>query len=207
MNDRALYIIILVSVLALMVVIIGLAHILGFPHIESPEKRAGRLGERYVRNIIQEILKDDDILLSNVQIRADEKSTELDNVIINSNGMYIIEVKNYSGELFGTEEDQEWIKNTISGSGNVYQKVVKNPIKQVKRQIYILSRLLKENDMDVWIEGYVFFVEMNSPVASSYVLRTQKDIDNAIHHGTNNDLSYTVQEQLKQLLTNQSLIV
>ena len=197
-----MYIIIFVSVFALMAVIIGLAYILGFPHIESPEKRAGRLGERYARNIIQEILEEDDILLSNVQITADEKFTELDNVIINSNGVFIIEVKNYSGELFGEEEDQEWIKNTISGAGNVYQKVVKNPIKQVKRQIYILSRLLKENDIDVWIEGYVFFVEMNSPVVSSYVLRTQKDIDNAIHHGINNDLSYIAQEQLEQLLTN-----
>ncbi len=201
---RVLYIIIIVSVLALMAVIIGLAHILGFPHIESPEKKAGRLGERYARNIIQEIFKDDDVLMSNVKITADDKSTELDNVIINSNGVFIIEVKNYSGELFGTEEDPEWIKNTISGSGNIYQKVVKNPIKQVKRQIYILSRLLKENDIDIWIEGYVFLVEMNSPVESSYVLRTQKDIDNAIHHRINNNLSHTAKEQIKQLLTDQS---
>lgn len=37
---------IIISVPALMFIIIGLVYILGLPHVESPEKKAGRLGER-----------------------------------------------------------------------------------------------------------------------------------------------------------------
>lgn len=170
------------------------------PHLESPERRAGRIGERFAINVIQEILNENDVLLTNVEISADGKNTELDNVIINPNGVFIIEVKNYYGELFGTEDDYEWIKNKITSTGNIYQQAVKNPIKQVKRQVYIMSRLLKEQGIDVWIEGYVFFVEMNSPVESPYVLVTQRDIDEVIHKGIENKLSQAVISEIETLL-------
>ena len=156
---------------------------LGPSGIELPEKRAGRLGENFASTVIQEILHDDDIMLTNVRIMAEGKETELDNLIINKHGIFIIEVKNYSGELFGEEGDDDWIKTKMTPGGSFYQKTVRNPIKQVNRQIYILSRFLKENDIHVWIEGYVFFVQNNSPIESKYVLRTQRDIDMAIHGG------------------------
>ena len=170
-------------------------------HIESPERRAGRLGEHFASNLISETLEDEDILLTNVSIFADGKETELDNVIINSYGVFIIEVKTYYGELFGNEDDHEWIKNKITPAGYIYQKSVKNPIKQVKRQIYILSSLLKENGINAWIEGYVFFVERNSPVESDYVLETTDDIYEAIHTASRNRLSAKTQNKIISLLS------
>lgn len=201
MGDSVLYLAIIISVCALLIIIIWISRLLGLPGIESPEKRAGRIGERTARIIIQEILSEDDLLLTNVKLSADEKYTELDNLIINSRGLFIIEIKNYTGEMFGSEEDYEWVKIKTTAEGNIYQKTVKNPINQVKRQIYILSRLLKEHGIDgIWIEGYVFFVEMNSPVESPYVLRTQQDIDEAIHNGIDNGVSSEVKDQLRELL-------
>ncbi len=169
--------------------------------IESPERRAGRLGERFASSLISETLEEDDVLLTNVPIFADGKQTELDNVIINSYGVFIIEVKNYYGEIFGDEDDHEWIKNKITPAGNIYQKSVKNPIKQVKRQIYILSSLLKENGLNVWIEGYIFFVERNCPVDSDFVLETTDDIYNATHLATRNRLSLKTQNKIISLLS------
>jgi len=169
--------------------------------IESPERRAGRLGERFASSLISETLEEDDVLLTNVPIFADGKQTELDNVIINSYGVFIIEVKNYYGEIFGDEDDHEWIKNKITPAGNIYQKSVKNPIKQVKRQIYILSSLLKENGLNVWIEGYIFFVERNCPIDSDFVLETTDDIYNAIHAASRNRLSTKTQSKIVSLLS------
>lgn len=178
-------IIIISSILLFFIILVALLH---KSHFELPEERAGRVGEHWVSNLISEVLYPEDILLTNVEIFADEKQTELDNVVINDRGVFIIEAKNYSGELIGEEDDDEWIKNKVTGGG-VYLKKVRNPIKQVKRQIYILSRLFKNNGIDVWIEGYVFFVEMNSPLESPFILETQDDIDRAIHNGTDNGLS------------------
>ncbi|MCR5793683.1 MAG: NERD domain-containing protein [Lachnospiraceae bacterium] len=167
---------------------------------ESPEKKAGRMGEQFANQVIREILRESDVSFANVKISAEGKQCEIDNLIINNRGVFIIEVKNYVGEVYGTEEDPEWIKNKISPGGYFSQVTVKNPIKQVKRQTFILSRYLKAYGIDVWIEGYVFFVNMNSPVESKYVLRTQKDIDNAIHYGYNNNLRSDVKEKIVELL-------
>lgn len=188
-----------IAVFVLFIFIFLIARILG-PRIESPEKRAGRMGERFATTIIQEILRADDALLTNVRISAEGKQTELDNIIINSNGVYIIEVKNWTGQLSGDEESYDWIQ-TKSTYGNVYQKEVKNPIGQVKREIYILSKLLKENGLDVWIEGYVFFVEMNSPINSEYVLQTQGDINRAIHTSGRKKLNVSDQRLIIDILS------
>lgn len=53
--------------------------------------------------------------------------------------------------------------------GNTFEKNVKNPIKQVKRQTYILAKYLEYYGPRVWVEGYAFLVNGNSPVNSSYI--------------------------------------
>ena len=171
-----------------------------FSEIESDVKRAGRQGERYANSVIREVLKEGDVLLSNVQLSYDGKDTELDNLVINNRGVFIIEVKNYSGVLAGGEDDYEWIQSKMTPGGNFYQKKVKNPIKQVSRQVYILSNFLKQYGYNVWVEGYAFLVERNSPVESEKVLNTQADINNAIHFGYNNNLTTKTKEEIVRLL-------
>ena len=75
---------------------------------ESPDRRAGRLGEVLVSDLINDVLNADDHLLTNVRIKADGKETELDNLIINSYGIFIVEVKNYNGTLCVDPDDYEW---------------------------------------------------------------------------------------------------
>ncbi len=180
MDNRTIIISIIAAVL-IFILILVIAIRFGSRFIETPEKRAGRMGEKLATGLIKEILKGGDLLFTNIPIKAAGKQTEIDNLIINKNGIFIIEVKNYSGEIFGEEDDSEWIKNKVTPGGNIYQKVIKNPIGQVKRQEYILAHYLKEHGFKVWVRGYVFFVEMNSPIKSSYVLDTRRDIDRAIH--------------------------
>ncbi len=173
------FIIALFAVLVIIGIIIAVR--VGSKYIVSPEKQAGRYGEKVATALIKEVLRDGDILLNNIPVSVDGSRTELDNVIINSYGIFIIEVKNYSGKLHGEEDDKEWLKIKITPGGNTYSKIVKNPIGQVKRQEYILSKYLKQHGIREWVKGYVFFIEMNSPVRSDYVLDTRRDIDRAIH--------------------------
>ncbi len=169
-------------------------------YIESDIKRAGRRGEQFANTVIREILKEGDVLLSNVRLSYDGKNTELDNLIINNRGLFVIEVKNYSGDLVGGEEDYEWIQSKMTPGGYFYQKTVKNPIKQVDRQVYILANYLKQYGYNVWVEGYAFLAEMNSPVESKKILRTQADIRDVIHHGYNNNLTEQVKGEIVKLL-------
>lgn len=168
---------------------------------KSNEKRAGIRGEKFATKLIRETLNDNDILLCNVRISYDGKKTELDNVILNKRGIFIIEVKNYVGSITGGLNDYEWSKTKVTASGNAYTSSVKNPIKQVRRQVYILANYLKDNGINVWIEGYAFLAEGNSPVQSAYILHDQKDIDAAIHLRTNNKLSSQTHEKIIELLS------
>lgn len=182
------------------VIIVVVAFLLKQFPIETPAKKAGRLGEMYATSIIEEVQNKNDVLLTKVEIAVDGKRTELDNVVINDKGVFIIEVKNHSGQLSGDEDDFEWIQSKVTEAGNLYQKNVKNPIGQVKRQIFLLSELLKNHGIRVWIKGYVFFVERNSPVNSEYVLETRKDIDTAIHSRSKNHLNKKMIEEIRRLL-------
>lgn len=59
-------------------------------------------------NLIREVLNEDDRLFTNVNIECDGMSAELDNVIVNSYGVFIIETKNYKGRLYGNEDDYKF---------------------------------------------------------------------------------------------------
>lgn len=164
---------------------------------ESPERRAGRQGEHIATDIIKEVLREGDYLFTNVSISCEGKRTELDNVVVNKYGVFIFEVKNYKGRLYGDEDDFNWKKYKDDGYGNTFVKEVKNPIKQVKRQIYILAKYL--DCFHVWVEGYVILIHGNSPVQSKYLLENTGDIDRAIHTFGRNRLSKNAVESLRKM--------
>ena len=148
---------------------------------DAEVRRAGRKGEIYAEELIKSVLRGEDRLFTNVELVFEDKPTELDNVVVNSNGVFIIEVKNYNGKLSGRMDEFEWKKVKTTESGNTYSKSVKNPIVQVKRQIYILAHYLDERGLRVWVKGYAMLLNSKSPVKSEYILTSMKDIDRAIH--------------------------
>ena len=136
-------------------------------------KSAGNKGEAYFNNMLKSILRNDDVLIRNVCLQVNGKEAEIDSLIINNNGIFIVEVKNYNGRLYGDIDDFEWTKEKVSPGGNVFYKQVKNPIKQIKRQTYILSQFLKENNIRIWISGYAYFINGNSPIHINPVKNNQ----------------------------------
>ena len=171
------------------------------PIFEPPERRAGRRGEAIAADAIRQVLRDDDYLLTNGRISIPEKETELDNVVVNRYGVFIIEVKNYKGELVGNEDDYEWEKYKTTDAGNTYEKTVKNPIRQVRRQIHILVQYLKYYGVDVWVKGYVILLHRNSPVESELVLDSLADIDRALHTPYRTRLDKKTVEKIVELLS------
>lgn len=168
---------------------------------EPPERFFGRLGEEKAAGIIDGLLKEGDYHLTNVEISFDEKSAEFDDIIVNKYGVFIIEVKNYKGTIVGGEDDYEWEKYHTSEGGNTYVKSVKNPIKQVRRQIHILAEYLESYDIGVWIDGYAFLLDANSPVDNKYILSNKNEIDKAIHTPGRQRLDSRTVEAIVKLLS------
>lgn len=167
---------------------------------EKESRLAGMKGEVTATNIIRKTLRTDDYLYTNIKIECNGKRAEIDNVVVNKYGVFIFEVKNYNGTLIGNENDYEWMKVKITQSGNKYTNTVKNPIKQVKRQVYILAKYLDHYGKKVWVDGYIIFLMNNSPINSEYVMKSAADVDRVIHTRGKNRLNMKDVDEIRRLI-------
>lgn len=81
-------------------------------------------------------------ILGNVYIPKDETTTEIDVIFIHETGIYVVESKNYSGWIFGNEEDRYWTQTFENGMKFRFY----NPIWQNNTHIRYLSELLSDID-------------------------------------------------------------
>ena len=117
-------------------------------------------------NIIRRVLRNGDVLLTNVDISYDGRKAELDNVIINKYGVFIIEVKNYAGTIYGKTDDYTWIKCKTDPYGNTFTKTVRNPIKQVNRHEYDVEVLPSVYVITVFVHKYGFSADVSGGVCT-----------------------------------------
>lgn len=189
-----------IIVIIFFVIILFIFLLLSLSSDEDQKRIAGKEGELQAKKILNHYLNENDLLLNNVNISIHGRNTELDYVVINNNGIFIFEVKNFSGKLVGNEDDQYWNKYKISRGNKEYIKEVRNPIKQLKREIYLLKEYLKYYGVDLWIEGYVLFVNMNSPVESEYTVNDKSEIDDILHLRRNQVLTKNQIEKIISIL-------
>ena len=144
--------------------------------------RAGEEGEYLAASAIKSILFKDDWHICNFEFSIDGREAECDILVVNTNGIFIFEVKNFSGSLFGYETDDIWEKVKESDGGNLYSKEIKNPIKQVRRQRWLLKELLGSYGIyNFWIDGYVLLVNANPHDESEYILTDLSEVEKIIH--------------------------
>ena len=189
-----------IIVIIFFVIILFIFLLLSLSNDEDQKRIAGKEGELQAKKILNHYLNENDLLLNNLNISIHGRNTELDYVVINNNGVFIFEVKNFSGKLVGNEDDQYWNKYKISRGNKEYIKEIRNPIKQLKREIYLLKEYLKYYGVDLWIEGYVFFVNMNSPVESEYTVNDKSEIDDILHLRRNQVLTKNQIEKIISIL-------
>jgi hypothetical protein len=78
-------------------------------------------------------------------------STQIDHVVLSRYGIFVIEVKNYSGWIFGNEKNPQWTQ-IIHRTKNRFQ----NPLRQNYRHIKALSNFLKLEE--IYFYSVVFFI-------------------------------------------------
>jgi len=72
-------------------------------------KDKGSLGEYQAYTIAKEKLKGKYKLFNNVYLPKDgDKTTEVDLIIIHESCIFILEVKNYGGTIFGNKYNKQW---------------------------------------------------------------------------------------------------
>jgi hypothetical protein len=110
---------------------------------ETPEKIKGERLENHVASALHnKYLYDmannlNHLVLNDLLLWNGQASTQIDHVIIFPWGLLVIEDKNFSGWIFGNEEDKYWTRVFFKEKDRFY-----NPIKQNATHIKILKQVL-----------------------------------------------------------------
>ena len=98
-----------------------------------------KLGEKYI--------------LTNIYIpRSDGSTTEIDLLMLNEKGIYVLESKNYSGWIFGDEKSKMWTQTLKGGKKSRFF----NPIWQNKAHITALDEYLDRKYTNLMYSFIIF---------------------------------------------------
>ena len=151
---------VLVFLIVFFSVLIGLS-ILGL--VLSLPSVKGKIGERRVKKKLQRLAdKYEGKLINDVIIPGEnDKTSQIDHILISPYGVFVIETKNYAGRIYGSEKQKEWTQ--VLAYGNTKNKLY-NPFLQNDTHIYRLNRIL---NMNVDLINIVVFVSNNTKYIDS----------------------------------------
>lgn len=74
--------------------------------------------------------------------KSDGTTTEIDVIMIHEKGIFVFESKNYSGWIFGNEQDKTWTVSLRSRHGTAKKYHFYNPVRQNKNHVKWLAKYL-----------------------------------------------------------------
>ena len=149
----------------------------------------GKIGELKISLLLKSITKKNNGKVINDVIILDEnnKSSQIDHVLFHTSIIYVIETKNYSGKIYGTENQKEWTQ--VLAYGNRKNKLY-NPLFQNYTHLVRLEKLFGNiktlNSCVVFVKGNINYIEANNVYTTNSLKRFM--IDNI------NDTIYTENE-------------
>ena len=120
--------------------------------------KRGEQGEQIVASVLDSD-KSFHRLINNLVLLGDNQvSHQIDHILIRSNGIFVIETKNYYGVISGQEDDSYW-KKTFPIKGKVKTETFHNPLKQNLSHRRMIKRIIGK---DYPIYCFVVFIQNNA---------------------------------------------
>ena len=111
----------------------------------------GRYGEYLTYKNLRKYEDDGAKFLFNVYIPKEKgETTEIDVLMIHKKGILVFESKNYSGWIFGSENQRNWYQTLPAGRGKSHKESFYNPIMQNRSHIKHLQALLGEQQIPMF---------------------------------------------------------
>lgn len=106
----------------------------------------GRFGEYLTYKSLKKYEETGAKFLFNAYIpKGNNETTEIDVLMICSNGIFVFESKNYGGWIFGSEDQKYWYQTLKAGRGRSRKEQFYNPIMQNRTHIKHLKNLVGDN--------------------------------------------------------------
>lgn len=110
----------------------------------------GSYGEYLIYERLRHLENDGRKFLFNIFLpKGNDKTTEIDVLLICSKGLFVFESKNYDGWIFGDESYKSWTQTFAKGRGRSHKERFYNPVMQNASHISYLRRHIGES-IPVW---------------------------------------------------------
>ena len=127
-------------------------------------KMYGDRGERQAGFLLEKCLPDGYTVIQNTVVYYKDGRSEIDNIIVGKTGVFIVEVKNVKGNIYGNLNEKNWIQDKTDKYGIEHQKELYNPVKQVRTHVFRLANYLRDNRIFTHINGAVYFANPETAV-------------------------------------------
>ena len=140
----------------------------------------GKFGEFSVNCLLKRISKNDKgILYKNIIVLLDNNSHQIDHVLISKKGIFVVETKNYSGTIYGSDYQKDWTQ--VFNYGKQKYKFY-SPVRQNYTHVEVLNNFLnnKYNINNV----IIFYKNSINNIKSKYVytMKTFRDYYNNLSY-------------------------
>lgn len=111
----------------------------------SSSDHDGRGGEERVARRLAKLSPEDYKTVNDIMLpTVDGATTQVDHVVVSRYGIFVIETKDYSGWIFGGENQRVWTQSFKGGRWSGPQKFhFQNPVRQNWRHIYTMADCLE----------------------------------------------------------------
>lgn len=110
---------------------------INFAQLRNVESK-GKRGEEHVANVLAGL--DGKTLNNYIILDSFGKSHQIDHIFVSSRGVFVIETKNYSGLIFGTQNQNQWTQ--MLGYGKTVNRFY-NPVKQNETHVKMVEGILR----------------------------------------------------------------
>lgn len=162
--------------------------------IENEEQRDsfGKQGEHEVGKILAK-LPEEYRIYNDVMLYGSTSTVQIDHVVVSVYGIFVIETKNYKGEIYGREKDKTWKK---SWRGTI--KEFYNPIRQNKAHVAALKMNTRIKSDNVYVPIIAFSDEADISKLDVSLIRLKSRTATAVNF---NHLIAKITKQKEKLLS------
>ena len=124
-----------------LIIFFAVCAVIGFVWGKLDRKIKGIKGEKRVSNVLNRLNKNKYRVLNDVLIRVKDKTVQIDHIVVSVYGIFVIETKNYAGNIYGDGYKDKWTQY-LGREKNSFQ----NPLRQNYGHYKTIENLLNLSD-------------------------------------------------------------
>lgn len=138
------------------------------------KKYRGFMGEYWLKKELEKLPNNEYFVLNDIMIEINNRTHQIDHIVISKYGIFVIEMKNFYGLIIGKETSDKWTQR-VGG----YKKRFYNPLHQNYGHVQALKEVLNVNE-DIFVPIVCFSNQARLRIETKNIVAQLDDIKKKI---------------------------